>query len=107
MVCHNGHDSVSYISKATEISNNISAVPMNAEYLQRIKGNIKVIKEHFSSKLCGSSSLKRIGANVMAEIEELLLSQDSQIRSYTEPLLHNSALYQAKRLVQMLEERPR
>ena len=67
---------------------------------------IKVIKDHFKEGFRDHRDLPTSEETVLTFLQEILLSQDSQIRSLTEPALHNGALYQAKRLVEILERRP-
>jgi len=76
---------------------------MNEINLQRIKRNIAFMKDHFASNLCLSSTLSEDGPGVLAELQEVLLSQDAQIKELTVSGQHNNVLYQAKRLVAMLE----
>jgi len=79
---------------------------MDTKQLERIKRNIEGMNDHFQSSSCLCSILTREGPRVLAEIEETLISQDAYIRSLEGPLQRDSALYQAKRLVTMLEHRP-
>ena len=78
---------------------------MNEADLERIKRNIACIKEHFGSNLCDSTTLSIQGPRVMAELQDALLLQDAQIKEYHVPGQHNNVLYQAKRLVAMLESK--
>jgi len=102
---HNGHDKISYISKPREISKNIIAVTMDAADLKRIIGNIEFMKRHFKSVLCDCETLSTEGPRVLQELEETLLSQDAYIKGIEEPGQHDDVLYQAKRLVAMLENK--
>ena len=78
---------------------------MNEADLDRTKRNIAFIKDYFGSNLCYSTTLSTDGPRVMAELQEALLSQDAEIKEYNVPGQHNNVLYQAKRLVAMLESK--
>jgi len=87
---------------------------MDPKHLIRIKNNIEHLKKHFRSSDCLDELLPESGPEVLEEMEKILLSQDAYIRNNTNhgqhnhmhPGQHNSALFQAKRLVEMLERNP-
>ena len=79
---------------------------MDSKKLELIVGNIEEIKGHFKRMFRDHRELPTSEERALTHLQEVLLSQDSQIRSLTVPVLHNSALYQAKRLVEMLEQHP-
>jgi len=79
---------------------------MDVKELKKVLHNIDFMKDHFESSACQCGASSRYGPIFLADLQEKLLSQDAYIRSLVNPVQHNSALYQAKRLVAMLQDKP-
>jgi len=93
-----------YISKPPRCQTH-STVTMDVRDLGEVKKNIDSLKTYFKS-FCEDESFKKWGPIMVQELEDKLLSQDAYIRGLVDPVQHNSALYQAQRLVVMLQHTP-
>ena len=74
--------------------------------MDRMVRNIAMLKDHFKRSYRDHRDLPSCEENTLTELQETLLSQDAYIRDLVPSAEHNSALYQAKRLVEMLQQRP-
>jgi phenylacetate-coenzyme A ligase PaaK-like adenylate-forming protein len=79
---------------------------MDPKQLEIIVNNINEIKKHFKKQFREHRDLPTDEEKALDDLKKTFLSQDDYIRNHMNPLEHQSALYQAKRLVEMLERNP-